>query len=226
MAGLATSQWYPGKDGTFEPYRYEWASDWWVPDDWIDTGGSPVYDWGVIKLPTEALGNTVGWFTVANLKTDTLARADFLPAIIGYPGDKPAGTMWAGIKGAFIAVHDFTLEYDIDTAPGQSGSAIFSINVDKWFTAYVVGIHTRGGPTGNVGQRIDAELLADILTACSIMDCTFDYYVESQAAPTPAPPPAAFSEHIADVNGDGSISAVDAALILQYVAGLLGSLPP
>jgi hypothetical protein len=30
----------------------------------------------------------------------------------------------------------------------------------------------------------------------------------------------------ADVNGSGRVDSVDAALILQFVAGLLGSLPP
>ncbi|MCH8901615.1 MAG: trypsin-like serine protease, partial [Chloroflexi bacterium] len=41
----------PGKNGLFESYGFEWASNWWVPDAWISTGGSPDWDWGVIKLP-------------------------------------------------------------------------------------------------------------------------------------------------------------------------------
>jgi len=31
---------------------------------------------------------------------------------------------------------------------------------------------------------------------------------------------------LADVNGDGRVDAIDAALILQFVAGLIDSLPP
>jgi hypothetical protein len=30
----------------------------------------------------------------------------------------------------------------------------------------------------------------------------------------------------ADVNGDGAVNAIDAALVLQYVAGLIDTLPP
>ncbi|MDP3768440.1 MAG: hypothetical protein Q8S13_10530, partial [Dehalococcoidia bacterium] len=38
--------------------------------------------------------------------------------------------------------------------------------------------------------------------------------------------PSLHNEPNADVNLDGGINAVDAALILQYVAGLISSLPP
>ena len=174
----------PGKNGLLEPYGFEWALNWWVPDAWISTGGSN-WDWGVIKLPTEALGNTVGWFTIAILTTGTLSRADFLPAIVGYPGDMPQGTMWGAAEDAFLAVHDFTLDYVIDTTPGQSGSAIFSVNTDEWFLGAVVGIHTGGVVSFNTGQRIDDVLLDDVLLACVIMDCTISYFVEPQATPTP-----------------------------------------
>ena len=175
----------PGKDGAYEPYGYEWATNWWVPDAYILLGGSAVFDWGVIKLSTGALGNTVGWFTLANLTTSTLVRADFTPAIVGYPGDMPLGTMWGGFKDAFLGVNDFTLKHDIDTASGQSGSAIFSANTDEWFIAYVVGIHTLAlGELTNVGQRIDAVILDDIYTACFVMDCHFFYFEEPQATPT------------------------------------------
>jgi len=33
-------------------------------------------------------------------------------------------------------------------------------------------------------------------------------------------------EEAADVNGDGRVTSVDAAIILQFVAGLLSRLPP
>ena len=177
----------PGKNGAFEPYGYAFAANFWVPDGWIDTGGSTLYDWGVIKMPSPALGATVGWFAVANLTTSTLSRSDFMPAIVGYPGDKPLGTMWAGSKPQFLSVGAFNLSYDVDTAAGQSGSAIFSLNTGEWFLGYIVGVHTQGGVTANTGSRIDQGLLDDILVACFVMNCTIEAYTEQPPSGTPTP---------------------------------------
>ena len=174
----------PGKNGSAEPFGYDYADDWWVPDAYTETGSTD-WDWGVIKLADDSLSRKTGWLTVAVLSTETLEAVDFQPVIVGYPGDKPNGTMWGLIRPAFLTVADFTLYYDIDTAPGQSGSAIWSAqqgpNLGK-----VVGIHSQGG-TVNSGSRIDQELLDDILQGCHEMGCTIA--VDEDPEPTPEPEP-------------------------------------
>lgn len=172
----------PGKNGDDEPFGYDYAADWWVPDAYTETGSSD-WDWGVIKLADDSLSYYTGWLSVAVLDTATLEAPDFQPVIVGYPGDKPEGTMWGLIRPAFLAVQDFTLYYDIDTAPGQSGSAIWSAQ-DGPNLGKIVGIHSQGG-SANSGSRIDQELLDDILQGCEVMGCT----IAVDEAPTPTPEP-------------------------------------
>jgi len=175
----------PGKSGDLEPFGFEWALNWWVPDAYIDSGGSDLWDWGVVKLNADGLGQSVGWFQVAQLTTATLSRIDFQPAIVGYPADKEgddASTMWGGIKDEFLRVGPHDLFHEIDTFPGESGSAIFSANTsDMGIFGLIVGVHTTGGAAVNRGSRIDAGLLDDILEGCRVMGCTIAYVVEPGA---------------------------------------------
>jgi V8-like Glu-specific endopeptidase len=172
----------PGKDGDFEPFGSQYAEDWWVPDAYAETGLSD-WDWGVIHLPNDQLSRATGWLSVSLLETDSLDDDDFLPAIVGDPGDKAGGTMWGHFRPAFAAVEDFRLFYDIDTAPGQSGSAIWSV-ADGPYLGLIVGIHTSGGLL-NSGQRIDQELLDDLLAGCDAMGCSIS--VHTVVIPDPPP---------------------------------------
>jgi glutamyl endopeptidase len=218
----------PGRDEDYYPYGWEWAETWWVPDAYIDSGGDSAYDWGIIKMADDSLGYTVGWLPVANLTDETLSRSDFTPAVVGYPGDMPDGTMWGAWKDEFLYVDSVDLAYTIDTYAGQSGSAVFSANTEEWFLGYVVGVHTQGGSEANYGRRIGETLLGDILDGCSQMGCQIDYYVEEdEPTPTPTPdttPPPDAGLH-GDVDCSGSVNSVDALRILRYVAGLPNTLP-
>ena len=177
----------PGKNGPLEPFGYQFAETWWIPDEWFETGDS-TFDWGLVVLPDDTLGNEVGWLRVANLRTETLLSASFRPAIAGYPSDKqPAATMWFGMKQAFIGVEQFFLRHDIDTFPGASGSAVFSANLESDYLGDVVGIHVLGGPQYNRASRVDAELLAYLFDACEEAGCEFAYYEEAGETPTPTP---------------------------------------
>src|SRR5690606_8955461 len=111
----------PGKDGWSEPHGYEYASWAWVPSGWRNSlGTDPDWDWGLLKLPTRALGNRVGWFQIGVLSTASLRDPQFYPTIAGYPADKPYGTMWLSFKQAFLGVEPFLLYHDIDVYDGQS----------------------------------------------------------------------------------------------------------
>ena len=219
----------PGKNGAYEPYGYELGLQWLVPTGWT-TSGDPLYDWGIVGMADSAMGNTVGWFTIANLTTSTLARPDFTPAIVGYPGDKPDGTMWFGAKTSFLSVGPDELTYEIDTTPGQSGSAIFSANTSAWFLGYIVGIHAYSTPVANSGQRIDADIMNALLSWCADIGCTISHFTET-STPTPTPTPTSIptltptptppsGNKVGDVDCSGAVDAVDALKTLRHVAGL------
>lgn len=178
----------PGKDGAIEPFGQEWATTWWVPDEWIDTGGQDDFDWGIVRLGSTTLSDQTGYLGISVLTDETLERPDIGPAIVGYPGDKPEGTLWGAMVDSFLWVDAFELIYDIDTYSGQSGSPILLLG-DTEFQGSIVGVHTWGGNLGNGGIRIDREVLVDIDNACVQMECTFEYYVEDDetAPPTAVP---------------------------------------
>ncbi|MDO8615612.1 MAG: trypsin-like serine protease [Dehalococcoidia bacterium] len=194
----------PGRTPESEPFSHEFAADWWVPDAWYDSAAA-VWDWGIIKLPDGALGTAAGWLTIASLQADTLSAPDFWPTIAGYPGDMPDGTMWAGVKDAFVYLDDTDLWYEIDTAPGQSGSSVFSSNLTQWYAGYIVGVHNYGGETENYGSRVDEEMIGYLDGACQEMGCVFQYFVE-------APPP---SFLWGDVDCSGVVNIGDAQKIAR-----------
>ena len=209
----------PGKDGigpfsssvhaAYEPFGREYASGFMVPQEYIDQNGSnSVWDFGLVAMADADLGSTVGWLRLGNLQTSTLERPDLQPAIIGYPFDLGDGEeMWRGTKPALLSVDDFILNYDIDTAGGESGSAIISLNRSEWFGLYVVGIHTTGMPDYNFGSRIDDKLLDAILGICADLGCTIDYFTEP------------FLQGVlwADADCDGEMTTRDNQAILRIV---------
>jgi len=167
----------PGKDGAYEPYGDDTATDIWVPDPYYYYG-TRQYDWGVIKLGSTYLSDQTGWMRVAVLDDTTLLEADFEPGIVGYPGDKPFGTLWGSYRPAFFGVTAFDLANDIDTYFGESGAPVWSTNPDKFYFGYIVGILSRGNSLVNVATRIGPLQMADILEGCRQMHCTVDYRVQ------------------------------------------------
>ena len=70
--------------------------------------------------------------------------------ISGYPGDKPSGTQWYDAR-KIDSVNPRKVFYDIDTAGGQSGSAVYRIvNGNR----YAFAVHAYGGASANSGTRI------------------------------------------------------------------------
>jgi V8-like Glu-specific endopeptidase len=140
----------PGRNGSSEPYgKYEATSFRSVKGWTRDTSRN--HDYGAIILPrSTAISQQIGSFGVAHYPDQYLQNRRLNTA--GYPGDKPAGTMWFHGRIA-KAVGERTLTYDIDTAGGQSGSPvwIFDGTTGK---RIVVGIHTNGSPSGNSATRI------------------------------------------------------------------------
>ena len=136
----------PGRNGSSLPYGSVTSSNFRAVTAWTNNGDEN-YDYGAIIIPND-LGNTVGTYGFG-IYTD----ADLVASvgnISGYPGDKPTGTQWYDSR-KIASVNSRKVYYDIDTAGGQSGSAVYRIiNGNR----YGVAIHAYGGATTNSGTRI------------------------------------------------------------------------
>jgi V8-like Glu-specific endopeptidase len=176
----------PGVNGSSLPFGYQEAESWWVPDAYIDYADDR-FDWGVIKLPDKTMTQKTEWMRIGVLETATLLEPDFMPVIVGYPGDKPEYTMWGGGVDQLDDADALSIYHSIDTYHGQSGSALWSINDKKFYFGYVVGIHSRGNAEGNVAARIGPLQLADILQGCDVLKCTVDWRIQAASTPTVSP---------------------------------------
>ena len=121
---------------------------------WYDkTGSAAGHDWGVIKLETP-IGSDVGWFGMRTPEPGSLNGS--FATVIGYPGDKPFGTMWKG-RNKILKANKLQAHYSADTSDGESGASI----VDD--TAIIYGIHTSGTNQQNWGTLLTGELFNTIV---------------------------------------------------------------
>ncbi|MFE2870247.1 carboxypeptidase regulatory-like domain-containing protein [Embleya sp. NPDC059259] len=162
----------PGRDGTSLPYGFVTAAIFHSVTGWTISADEN-YDYGAIVIPTD-LGSTTGWLGIG-----TWPSADLLATtgnIAGYPADKTDGTMWFDSR-QIGSVTPMKVYYDIDTAGGQSGTAVYRV-VDG--ERYGFAIHAYGGVTVNSGTRINADVY-DNLSAWT------DARTTTRAAPVQVP---------------------------------------
>lgn len=140
----------PARNADKEPFGKVTSTSFRSVKGWVNHK-SRDYDYGAILLPRQSrIGKMTGSFGYG-CYPDAYLRGKRLNTA-GYPGDKPAGTMW------FNARHVKDLQarvitYDMDTAGGQSGSAVWILNRTTGKRT-VVGIHTNGASGGNSATRI------------------------------------------------------------------------
>jgi V8-like Glu-specific endopeptidase len=146
----------PGRNGAALPYGSVTSTNFRSVVGWTNNGDWN-YDYGAIILPTQ-LGSTVGWFGFG-----VYSDADLLQTtgnISGYPGDKPTGTQWYDARRV-ASVTNLKVFYDIDTAGGQSGSAVYRITNGG---RYAIAVHAYGGATTNSGTRITTPVYNNMVT--------------------------------------------------------------
>jgi len=145
----------PGRDGDKLPFGSATSTQFWTVRGWADTGDEN-YDYAAIVLPTP-LGDTVGTLGFASPVDATLLAS--VANVTGYPGDKAHGSeLWYDTK-QIAAVSPTKVHYDIDTAGGQSGAAVYIIRDGQ---RLAVAVHAYGGPTTNSGTRISAPVFANL----------------------------------------------------------------
>ena len=126
------------------------ASNWGCTDEWSQTG-SQVDDMGCIFINQPIPGR--GWLGFDHPYNTDSQLLQLKLHVMGYPGDKPTGTMW-GDSNQLTRVYDRQLKYAIDTMGGQSGAAVMTS------TGEVVGIHNYGANDGNLCSRINPDVKA------------------------------------------------------------------
>jgi V8-like Glu-specific endopeptidase len=137
LGGWATSvSVTPGMDGNTAPYGTQQASSWSVTNGWVlyETNG---YDSGLITLPSDDLGNQVGWFTY---QAATQAMVGSTANLSGYPGDKGATTQWED-SGQVKDLSAASISYDIYTYAGDSGAPVWLFDGT---ISRVIADHTQG----------------------------------------------------------------------------------
>ncbi len=147
----------PGRNGNNKPYGTHTATAFRSVRGWV-ANRLRNHDYGAIIMPRSVnLSPAIGAFGFANY-TDAFLMSKRLN-LAGYPGDKPAGTMWFHAMRA-KAVTARTIGYDIDTVSGQSGSPVWVRLADGRRIA--VGIHTNGASNGNSATRINKPVFDNL----------------------------------------------------------------
>ncbi len=189
----------PGDHPGPAPFGVGFGFDMGVPKGWVSGVGQfdpdgPVppspYDYAIVQLETHPWGDRLGpYLAVANVPDSYLRRADVALATAGFPGDKPFATMWA--TSTYLGSVDATYLYtDLDIAPGQSGSPIFTLS-EADGVGYIFSVVSGGNAYFNRSVRFTAGVVSALHAFCEPRGCSFDYRVISEAPPpTPTARPA------------------------------------
>jgi glutamyl endopeptidase len=147
----------PGSNGAQRPYGSATTTEYRSTSGWVKDK-LPTRDYGALFLPAGAFGGRqLGSFGFANFPTDVLLAK---PAVLaGYPGDKAFAELW-GMARRVKAVTSTQIQYDIDSAGGQSGACVYITHNGK---RYVVGIHNYGASTGNTATRVTEPVAQNLL---------------------------------------------------------------
>lgn len=143
----------PSRDGADKPYTFH-ALELHSVDGWVNDAQQGC-DYGAIILPAEAQ-DELGYFGFATLTNEELSGE--LVNVVGYPADKPEGTLWGSVRTLEATLPDI-LAYDNDTYGGMSGSPVIQWDGSDYF---VLGIHNYGDIRGNRATRITASVFDNI----------------------------------------------------------------
>lgn len=112
-----------------------------------------VYDFGVVTLAS-TLDPANGLYPSMYAASDNQLN-NRQSDIAGYPGDKPANTLWNG-NGALTGCSEEFLFYNISTYNGQSGSAVRSLfqNLYPPGIPWIIGVHVAGDRSLNTNFAV------------------------------------------------------------------------
>ncbi|MGI9597031.1 MAG: trypsin-like serine peptidase [Acidimicrobiales bacterium] len=154
----------PGRNEDELPFGSAISTKFYSGRGWVDSEDNspdPEYDYGAIVLDeSEPLGNETGWIGFGTYSDSTVRSVT--GNLSGYPGDLGNGREQWYMARRIDSVSNRQIFYDIDTAGGQSGSAVYRINNGS---RYAIGIHAYG--TGsrplNAATRINRPAFDNLL---------------------------------------------------------------
>ncbi len=115
----------PGRNGSDLPFGSAISSRFHTAHGWT-RNAIPEYDYAAIVLDSgDDLGSRTGRFGLGSYSDKTLRSARL--NLSGYPGDKGNGAEQWYMAGGVAQVSPRQIFYTIDTAGGQSGSAVYRI---------------------------------------------------------------------------------------------------
>jgi glutamyl endopeptidase len=143
----------PGLNGDSNPppFGVFRSTSFFCPNGWQDSGDTRV-DYGAILLE-QSVGSEVGTLGYATYSDQDILQS--VANLTGYPVDPPnanssPGTQWYG-AGAVSHVDETFIYYNLDTLPGESGSAVYRNIGDQ---SFVMAIHEAVIGDSDRGLRI------------------------------------------------------------------------
>lgn len=111
-----------------------------------------VVPWDIaVVILQEPIGDYLGWLAYGYDEN----LGDFHANIIGYPGDKPAGTMWrSNCDVSKQNMGDQWFQYLCDTFAGSSGSSVYKYDPQTQ-DRVVYGVNVAESPDANTAVRIN-----------------------------------------------------------------------
>jgi V8-like Glu-specific endopeptidase len=146
------------RSGDREPFGRVVSKRFLSVDGWVKERKRD-FDYGVIILDDESVGQQVGNFEVQSLTPGELRGLD--AQISGYPADRDSAKYQYFHMRPLMDVTDQRLMYEIDTFGGQSGSPIWQETEEAGVIA--IGIHTTGGVSSNSGTRINDDVIGNFI---------------------------------------------------------------
>lgn len=112
-----------------------------------------VVPWDIaVVILQEPIGDYIGWMGYGH----DPKLGDFHANIIGYPGDKPAGTMWrSNCDVSQQNMADQWFQYLCDTFAGSSGSSVYKYDPQTQ-ERVIYGVNVAESPDANTAVRINA----------------------------------------------------------------------
>ena len=139
----------PGRNGSDCPYGKFEIKSVHIPQSYLD---NPTADQDIAVLTIQPKNNrAIGEYIIP--RTIKLTNSVIIGAnlqMLGYPADKPWGTMWM-CYGSILKETNNLIYYDMDTFKGQSGAPVYN------YANELVAVHTTGNENGNFGTKINSE---------------------------------------------------------------------
>lgn len=141
-------QFHPGRNGSKLLHAPAFGVKKAVFSGWEQ--GNKEWDMGILEL-SEDVGTQLGWNGLLCGEDSFLSKMDPVN-LVGYPGDKPLGTMWYGLSHVDHVYENQFAYTTISACEGQNGANPWVVDLSfPNKDAYSLGVHAYGVSVGGKG---------------------------------------------------------------------------